>query len=163
VWGSTLVVDEKRNSLYVTTGNNYTIPSEVQTCIDLARVRTYANAGASAAAEEFCIPVNDYIDAVMALNPATGELICSRRFPGGTLGSIEWGSAADGARIYVAIGNSSHRTYNFTAPGGGTHNAGSWAALDAVTGKVLWQVKVPGQDPVMPQFGAMATGAVTVA
>jgi polyvinyl alcohol dehydrogenase (cytochrome) len=34
VWGSTAVVDVDRNQLYVTTGNNYSVPPEVETCIE---------------------------------------------------------------------------------------------------------------------------------
>ena len=32
VWGSTAVVDSRRNSLYITTGNNYTVPQGVLDC-----------------------------------------------------------------------------------------------------------------------------------
>jgi polyvinyl alcohol dehydrogenase (cytochrome) len=56
--------------------------------------------------------------------------------PGSTLGGIEWGSASDGTRIYVAIVN----LYAIPYPGG---NAGSWAALDPATGSILWQVADP--------------------
>ena len=41
-----------------------------------------------------------------ALNPDTGaELWHTQVGPGSSLGGMEWGSASDGARIYVAISN----------------------------------------------------------
>jgi polyvinyl alcohol dehydrogenase (cytochrome) len=56
----------------------------------------------------------------------------------GTLGGIEWGTATDGNRIYTEIA------------------WGSWSALDAKTGKILWQTA----DPTP---GSMDFGAVSVA
>jgi polyvinyl alcohol dehydrogenase (cytochrome) len=49
---------------------------------------------------------------------------------------MEWGSASDGTRIYVAISN----YYGIPYAAG---SAGSWAALDPATGKILWQVPDP--------------------
>lgn len=74
--------------------------------------------------------------------------------PGGTLGGIEWGSATDGRRIYVAIGNSGHTSYTLTS--GQLITWGSWSALDAATGKILWQTADPTE-------GALDTGSVSVA
>lgn len=83
------------------------------------------------------------------LDPANGKLLWATDVgPGSALGGMEWGSATDGERIYVAIANLYGIPY-----GAGT--AGSWSALDPETGKVLWQVPEPN--------GAMALGAVTVA
>lgn len=67
-----------------------------------------------------------------ALNPDTGaELWHTQVGPG-----IQWGAASDGTRIYVAVSNPSGVSY-----AGG--NAGSWAALDPATGKILWQTPDP--------------------
>ena len=42
--------------------------------------------------------------AVHALDPETGRVLWSRRIgPGGVLGGIEWGAAADGRAVYVAL------------------------------------------------------------
>jgi polyvinyl alcohol dehydrogenase (cytochrome) len=91
-----------------------------------------------------------------ALNPDTGAITWHTVVgPGGTIGGIEWGTASDGQRIYVAIGNGSHLSYTL-ANNGPTINWGSWAALDVGTGKVIWQV--PDPTP-----GAIDTGAVSVA
>ena len=41
-----------------------------------------------------------------ALNPDNGNIVWSTPVgPGGSLGGIEWGTATDGKRIYVAISN----------------------------------------------------------
>jgi polyvinyl alcohol dehydrogenase (cytochrome) len=91
-----------------------------------------------------------------ALNPNNGAVVWSTVVgPGGTTGGIQWGTATDGSRIYVAITNSLHLPYTL-ATGGPTINGGSWAALDPRTGRILWQV--PDPTP-----GAIDPGAVSVA
>jgi hypothetical protein len=75
------------------------------------------------------------------------------------LGGIEWGTATDNQRIYVAISNSAHRSY--TLASGGLWNGGSWAALNPSNGAILWQVKNATIDPLHPGEPAMALGPVT--
>jgi polyvinyl alcohol dehydrogenase (cytochrome) len=75
------------------------------------------------------------------LDPTTGQLLWATQVgPGSSLGGMEWGSAADGKRIYVQIANVGFQPYSNPALG----NAGSYAALDEVSGKILWQVPDPG-------------------
>jgi polyvinyl alcohol dehydrogenase (cytochrome) len=89
-----------------------------------------------------------------ALNPDTGETLWSAVVgPGATLGGIEWGTATDGQRIYVAITNSAHRPY--TLMDGTVITWGAWSALDVATGKILWQTADPAK--------AIAMGSVSVA
>jgi polyvinyl alcohol dehydrogenase (cytochrome) len=89
-----------------------------------------------------------------ALNPDSGALLWSTMVgPGGTLGGIEWGSATDGQRIYAAITNNSHKPYPLID--GTTITWGAWSALDAATGKILWQTPDPAR--------AQAMGSVSVA
>jgi polyvinyl alcohol dehydrogenase (cytochrome) len=89
-----------------------------------------------------------------ALNPDNGRSGWSSVVgPGGTLGGIEWGTATDGQRIYVAITNSTHKPYPLI--NGTTTTGGAWSALDVGTGKILWQTADPLQ--------ALAMGAVSVA
>ncbi|HEY7812410.1 MAG TPA: PQQ-binding-like beta-propeller repeat protein [Nakamurella sp.] len=81
-----------------------------------------------------------------ALDPVTGAVAWRTTVgPGGVVGGIEWGSATDGARVYVAIADLEDKPYQITTVGGGrtATNGGSWAALDAATGRVLWQVADP--------------------
>jgi polyvinyl alcohol dehydrogenase (cytochrome) len=79
-----------------------------------------------------------------ALDPDTGaELWRTQVGPG-----IVWGTASDGKRIYVAINDAVGVTYS-------AGSAGSWAALDPATGKILWQKADPN--------GANDTGPLAVA
>jgi polyvinyl alcohol dehydrogenase (cytochrome) len=72
-----------------------------------------------------------------AFDPDTGaELWHTQVGPGSSLVGMEWGSASDGIRIYVAISN----FYGIPYQSG---NAGSWASLDPATGAILWQVADP--------------------
>ena len=85
------------------------------------------------------------------LDAATGAVLWNTQVgPGSTLGGIEWGTATDGKRIYVAIANLNRLPYPGRPDLG---NAGSFAALDPETGAVLWQVKDP--NPFM-DLGAVS-------
>lgn len=84
-----------------------------------------------------------------AFNPDDGSLLWATQVgPGSTLGGIQWGSAYDGERLYVAISNMDRIPY---AAG----RAGSWSALDPGTGKILWQTPDPN--------GAMDLAPMSVA
>jgi polyvinyl alcohol dehydrogenase (cytochrome) len=70
VWGSTPVIDAKRNSLYITTGNNYTVPEAVLDCVA---------AGGTSEQVRACVASVDgssenYFDAILALDLATGAV-----------------------------------------------------------------------------------------
>jgi polyvinyl alcohol dehydrogenase (cytochrome) len=91
-----------------------------------------------------------------ALDPTDNDVIWSTAVgPGSTLGGIEWGSATDGSRIYAAITNNLHGTYKLQ-PQGENISWGSWAALNARTGRIVWQTADPTE-------GAVDMGAVSVA
>src|SRR5262249_53892114 len=84
-----------------------------------------------------------------ALDPGTGLLLWKTQVGrGSALGGMEWGSASDGKRIYVAIAN----FYGIPYAAG---NAGSFAALDPATGAILWRRADPN--------GAVDLGPLTVA
>jgi polyvinyl alcohol dehydrogenase (cytochrome) len=90
------------------------------------------------------------------VDPDTGKLLWMTEVgPGSSLGGMEWGSATDGQRIYVAIGNLNHVAY---AAG----NAGSWSALDPATGKILWQTPDPNGAPALAPV-TVANGVVYAA
>ena len=216
VWGSTPAIDHSRGSLYISTGNNYSMPDDVQACV--------AAAGDNTDAVRACISPDDHFDSVMALDlksgaikwataalpfdawtvaclfgsptcpqsagpdydfgqgpmlftvkgskgmprdlvgagqksgqfwaldPDSGAVVWVTQVgPGGTLGGLEWGSATDGNRIYVAETNTNHTPW--TLLNGDTVTSGFWAALNAATGEVLWQTADPQ--------GAIDTGPVT--
>jgi len=82
-----------------------------------------------------------------ALNPVTGAIVWDTAVgPGGNLGGLEWGTAADGQRIYVANTNTNHLSVTLTSATGqtSTTTGGFWAALDPATGKILWETAAPG-------------------
>ena len=84
-----------------------------------------------------------------ALDPDTGAVQWQTQVgPGSSLGGIQWGSASDGQRIYVAISNLFGIPY-------GAGSAGSWTALNPSTGAILWQVPDPN--------GAVDTAPMAVA
>jgi polyvinyl alcohol dehydrogenase (cytochrome) len=56
---------------------------------------------------------------------------------------VEWGTATDGNRIYVAITNNEH--FNYLLANGQTVTGSAWNALDPSTGKILWQTLDPAQ------------------
>lgn len=210
VVGTTPAFDPASNTLFITTGNNYTLPQSVKDC---------QSAGGSAGQ---CLSPDDHSDSVLALNASTGQIkwatdvqgfddwnyACLPGFdptncptnpgpgfgfdsgpnlftikisksqsqlvvgagqksgkywaldaatgkvlwstaagPGSLFGGIEWGSATDGKRIYVAEANFDGIPYTISS--GQTITTGSWAALDPLTGKILWQT----QDPSLNAFG----------
>jgi polyvinyl alcohol dehydrogenase (cytochrome) len=96
-----------------------------------------------------------------AVNPANGKVVWQTTAgPAGDGGNggIEYGTATDGKRIYVAEADTAHKPYTLAGSGpyaGKTITAGSWAALDPATGKILWQTP----DPT----GAVDTSYVNVA
>ena len=222
VWGSNPVVDVARNSVFFSTGNNFSHSSDplYQACMAVP-----------GATEANCLSADDHADSILALDLATGSIKWSQRLmswnqpylgivdgsdawnvacwfgvpncptsagpdydfgsapneityqtsggprtiigagqksgiyyaldpdlgtvlwstqvgPGSALGGMEWGSASDGERIYVAIAN----FYGLPNNAGGS--AGSWAALDPATGAILWQVADPN--------GAMDLGPLAV-
>jgi polyvinyl alcohol dehydrogenase (cytochrome) len=223
IWGSSPAIDEQRNVVYIGTGNDYTLPDELEACVEKYR-------GDPKAQQDNCfIPLDakdNYAFSVLALDLDTGAikwvqklqnfgawtLACDPSFapwlprnfancrdvdgddfdfgqapmlitahtatgprdlvvagqksgvfwafdpeqegtvawaatvgPGGTLGGMEFGSATDGERIYASITNFEHTPVPLSvgAHAGETTNGGYWSALDAATGKILWQTPDP--------------------
>ena len=81
------------------------------------------------------------------LDATTGQILWSAApGPGSTLGGIEWGTATDGKRIYIAETN--YYRIPHQLPDGTTITSGAFVALDAATGKIDWKVADPrGADP----------------
>jgi len=75
--------------------------------------------------------------------------------PRSSLGGIEWGTATDGKRIYVAIANRNNLPYTLVASGQQIRWE-AWSALDVATGRILWQTAEPTP-------GAIDRGSVSVA
>jgi polyvinyl alcohol dehydrogenase (cytochrome) len=98
-----------------------------------------------------------------AFDHKTGALAWSTQVaPGGVTGGLQWGSATDGTRIYVAVANSGPSSAGggvgampWTLKDGSTTTAVGWAALDRRTGAVLWTTK----DPLGSRSEAAVSGA----
>ena len=94
-----------------------------------------------------------------ALNADTGAVVwVTETGPGGTAGGLQWGSAVDGTRIYTANANTERKPWELVQNGVGTGvttDQGMWSALDAATGKILWQT--------VPPNGFGASGPTTTA
>jgi polyvinyl alcohol dehydrogenase (cytochrome) len=85
-----------------------------------------------------------------ALNPSTGAIVWNRLVgPGTGEGGIQWGTAYDGARVYVPLSDPPPYSISYTLAGGESDNGGSWAALDPATGAFDWQVATPGDVPAL--------------
>jgi hypothetical protein len=80
---------------------------------------------------------------------------------------LEWGSAIDGTRIYVAVANSMGQPW--TLSDGSMTTSGFWSALDPATGRILWQtagepkVKSSNQGPVSVANGVVYAGTIDTA
>ena len=203
-------IDPKRGTLFIGTGNNYTVPPDVEACQNATPLAD-------------CTAADDFFDTSLALDLKTGQVKWARKLqtfdtwtvacltssgtnpncpvpsspdfdlggsgpnlignivgfgqksgifwalnaddgsivwstpvgPGASLGGIEWGTATDGQRIYVAIANSNHLPYTLV-PSGQQITWGAWSALDVATGKILWQTA----DPTP---GAIDRGSLSVA
>jgi polyvinyl alcohol dehydrogenase (cytochrome) len=106
-----------------------------------------------------------------ALDPQDGSVVWVDQVgPGGSLGGLEWGSAVDGQRVYAAVSNSGFTPWTFSTglTNGKTVQGGFWAAIDAATGKTLWETAASNPPAVtnsdIPANAiALNIGPVTVA
>jgi polyvinyl alcohol dehydrogenase (cytochrome) len=73
VWGGTPVVDTKRQSVYVTTGNDYTVPQAILDCAALGDETQVRACVASVPGSEA-----NHFDSIVALNMWTGEVRWAR-------------------------------------------------------------------------------------
>jgi polyvinyl alcohol dehydrogenase (cytochrome) len=149
IWGSTPVVDVKRGSIYVGTGNNYWTPQDVQTCI--------TNAKANHQPDSVCNGVDnyaqDYFDSIMALDLNTGAIKWTTRVQGyddGNGGCPNLPSCPDpngtdsdfaaGPNLFQAVIGGK----KVDVLGEGQKKGVYWA-LDPDTGKILWHTRIgPG-------------------
>src|ERR1700751_1063875 len=178
-------IDPKRGTLFIGTGNNYTVPATVIAC---------QNATPTAD----CTAPDDFFDAALGLDLKTGQVKWSKKLQGsdtwtvacitssgpnpncpvpsspdfdlggsgpnlvgnivgfGQKSGIFWVlNPTDGKRIYVAIANSDHLPYTLV-PSGQKITWGAWSALDVATGKILWKT-------ADPTAGTIDRGSVSVA
>jgi polyvinyl alcohol dehydrogenase (cytochrome) len=209
-------IDPKRGTLFIGTGNNYTVPADVVACqnanptadctapddlfdaalgLDLktGQVKwskklqgfdtwTVACITSSGPNPNCPVPSSPDFDLggsgpnlvgnivgfgqksgiFWALNPDNGNIVWSTPVgPGASLGGIEWGTATDGKRIYVAISNSDLLPYTLV-PSGQQITWGAWSALDVATGKILWQTADPTPGTIDRGSVSVANGVMYV-
>jgi polyvinyl alcohol dehydrogenase (cytochrome) len=164
VWSTTPVIDPKRNSIYVGTGNNYSVPAAVKACIQ-------ANPG-----NKNCTDPTDYFDSVMALDLNTGQIKWAYR----ALSYDAWNDAC----LFNAAGvgncpSPEGSDYDFGGSGpnlftvqntvqkkSGSHDvlgigekSGIYWALNPDTGSILWNTQVgPGSGLGGIEWGTATDG-----
>jgi polyvinyl alcohol dehydrogenase (cytochrome) len=211
VW-STPTIDEKRDAIYVATGDNYSDPPTATSDAVLALERATGKllwsrqmtAGDAYTVDcdrtvktncpdsngpdvDFGQPpilvslpngkralvIGQKSGVAHAIDPdRQGEVLWHRRLgKGGALGGIQWGSAADSDRMYVALSDIVfHAVANPNAPDGVTMEldpakGGGLFALRLQTGEQVWNAVPPGcgasAGGTRPKCSPAQSGAVT--
>ena len=147
VWSSTPVIDAARNSIYVGTGNNYSVPQAVETCFANNQNNPYCNGS------------NDYFDSVVSLDLTTGAI----KWATPTLYYDVSNDACGSPSGQGACPSPEGPDYDFGGSGpnmlgsnllGIGQKSGVYWALNPDTGTVVWQTQVgPGSG-----FGGIEWG-----
>jgi polyvinyl alcohol dehydrogenase (cytochrome) len=161
VWGSTVAVDTKRKSLYVTTGNNYSAPPSVRQCVK--------DAGEDVAAIIACTPASVHFDSVLALDSSTGAIKWSQRlwdYDAWNVACIfgyfsqcpdPYGPDFDfgqGASLFTVHANG--KPVDLVGAG---QKSGMYWAFDPDTGALVWQHQVgPGSSLGGLEWGSAVDG-----
>jgi polyvinyl alcohol dehydrogenase (cytochrome) len=163
VWGSSPAIDTKRGQIYIATGNNYSVPQSVLDCVTAA--------GSDPAAQAACLPADDHVDSVLALDLETGAIRwATRAIPyDAWTGSCIFG---DGSACPDPAGpdyDFGQAPALFTAKDGGKgkprdlvgagQKSGQYWALDPDTGAVVWVTQAgPGGTSGGLQWGSAVDG-----
>jgi polyvinyl alcohol dehydrogenase (cytochrome) len=171
VWGSTPVIDIRRGSIYVTTGNNYTVPSTVADCVKAAAKAEPRDP----AALRVCVEEGNYFDAVVALDLESGVPKWARSmvpFDAWTIacifGLFNPGNCPSAHGVDHDFGQGPALFEVEVSPGerrellGIGQKSGMYWALDPDNGDIVWQTKVgPGGFNSGLMWGS-ATDAVRI-
>ena len=176
VWGSNPVVDANNNTIFVSTGNNYSHPKpEAKSSIPGTNYGDCIAQGGNAAS---CNAPDNYVDSVIALDTGNGKLKWAKKFVtwnqtavGVIDGSDDWNVACF-IPPFTNCPTNSGPDYDFaSAPNlityqtskgpktilGAGQKSGIYFALDPKTGDTLWQTQVgPGSS-----LGGMEWGSAT--
>jgi len=163
VWGSTPAIDSKRGQLYIATGNNYDAPQATLDCV--------AAAGNDPAAQQRCLPADDYFDSVMALDLKTGAIRWVTRamsFDAWTVDCIPF--IGEGTNCPEPAGpdfdfGQAPALFTVTVDGkkqdvvGAGQKSGQYWTLDPDTGAVRWTTQAgPGGTAGGLQWGSAVDG-----
>lgn len=164
VWGSTPVVDPTRHSVYVTTGNNYSHPTDP----------AYVNCINAGGTQQSCLSPSDWFDSVLSLDMTTGAIKWGYRlgsaddwnvaciaflFPGGSTANCPTGSGPDydfgsGVNLFAIQTPSGTRTLL-----GAGQKSGIYVTLDPDTGHPVWATQVgPGSSLGGIEWGSSTDG-----
>ncbi len=141
VWGSGFAINAAASLIYVATGNNYSVPQAASAC--------QAQAGTNAS-RLACLAPADYVDAIVALDLATGAVRWGHRLQGSDTFTLNCrtGTPAQpcpmptGPDYDFAQGPSLFDAGTAAAPRllvGAGQKSGVYWALDAGSGQVAWR------------------------
>jgi polyvinyl alcohol dehydrogenase (cytochrome) len=154
VWGSNPVVDARRKTMFIGTGQNFSTPTDP----------AYVNCIQAGGRPKFCLSPDDHVDSIVALDIRTGRIKWSRRLtdgddwnlacrsarkncPSPAGADFDFGSAPNefSVRVPEARGHhDGHRDEQRDVIGAG-QKSGMYSAFDANTGDFLWGTQVgPG-------------------
>jgi polyvinyl alcohol dehydrogenase (cytochrome) len=164
IWGSSPAVDTKRGSLYIATGNNYSVPDEVLQCV--------ADAAGDPETTQACLPADNHFDAILALDLRTGQVKWATRalpFDAWTVDCIPFlgdgGNCPEPAGPDYDFGQAPALFQAKDAQGrkvdlvGAGQKSGVYWALDPNTGAVVWETQTgPGGTAGGLQWGSAVDG-----
>jgi polyvinyl alcohol dehydrogenase (cytochrome) len=164
VWGSSPAVDTRRNSLYIATGNNYSVPPAVLQCV--------ADHVGDPIATQACLPADNLFDAIVALDLRTGAVKWSTRalpYDAWTVDCIPFlgdgdncpqpaGPDYDFGQAPALFKATDARGRSRELVGAGQKSGVYWA-LDPDTGAVVWSTQTgPGGTAGGLQWGSAVDG-----
>lgn len=150
VWSSPIVVDPARGSIYVTTGDNVTVPDTVAQCLNAIGKNQDWSDKTTLARQLACVDPEDYVDAIVAFDMKTGKTKWAQRMMGADpwnvlcivnlksgcpFKGVDWDFGA-GANMIDTVINGKPRQL----VGAGQKNGYFWA-LDPDTGEIVWSVQ----------------------
>lgn len=157
VWSSTAAVDPPSNTIYITTGNNYSVPQSVKDCEE---------AGGSTGQ---CLDPSNLIDSIVALDLTTGGV----KWSTGVGGFDDWNVACifgfinpNGCPVDAGPDfdfGSGANLFNLKVNGknklvvGAGQKSGQYWLLDAATGQIVWS-SAPGPGSTL---GGIEWGTAT--
>jgi polyvinyl alcohol dehydrogenase (cytochrome) len=166
VWGSTPVLDPERRTVYITTGNNYTVPQQVLVC---------SSAGGSPEEIKACVngvdgSQDNHFDSVMALDMDTGAIKWVNNvipFDAWTVGCLfpphincpspsgpdfDFGQGPALFKVKTGHGRSRHLL-------GAAQKSGIYWTFDPDTGNVVWSTQAgPGGTLGGLEWGSAVDG-----
>ncbi|PJE95798.1 hypothetical protein CUT44_21320 [Streptomyces carminius] len=159
IWSGSPAVDPESGTVYVTSGNNYTVPRSVTECQE---------AGGEPSE---CLPPENRINSFIALDMRTGQIKWSTgqdRFDSWNINCLPGfppdncpipgpdHDFADGAHLFTLSGGEHGEARKAVGAG---QKSGEYWMLDATTGEVLWSSAVgPGSELGGIQWGTASDG-----